>query len=90
MLTTFQGGYGKKSSKKKSPEHNDDSTLSKRLSQVWSHVKSLGHVDIESVRILQDLFHAGGASWFVSCLLDQLISVAHEDELHRQSGITYR
>ncbi len=64
-----------------------DSNLTEVLGQVWEHTCRLGRLDTDSARIMSRLLSSGGPKWFVSSLVDKLLSVAHEDDLKRQTDL---
>ena len=44
-------------------------------------------MDVPTLRALTDVYRIGGRRWFVESLLEELLSVAYQDDLERQTDI---
>ena len=62
-----------------SPDHTES------LLATWTHVNNLGHLDMDSVWILQDLFKICGAKWLVGVLIKDLLSLVYLDEIQKKT-----
>ena len=66
---------------------DSDSTLRISLTKVWSHLRATGILELDAVWVLQDLHRAGGTIWFVSSLVEELLSLVYQEELDKMSDL---
>ena len=64
-------------------ECTPNAPLRENLLRVWAHLTKQGYLDNDSVRELVELYKTGGALWFTTCLVEELMTIIYQDEIDR-------